>query len=607
MERVKTPGALHFQEYVKMLPHQWVLDQLIRKTEGARRILSSAMVEETVRKFATKAALTERFQELDSEIRLKCALVYLMGGNGLSAPEFKGLDDTLVKTFLVFGARDQAGNVRYFGFDEFEPHLRALMAQELSSAAQTNDYVHPVSVLSWRPLNDVAVVCGLAFQRQLVRSRTGGLTRSALNPLKRLTHDSTLTGKSGGIDGDSAAGFLIGLSLKKGFITATESEYSLNLQCVKDWLSKSMKEQLKGVTDYAVTYSGFMRLELLKEMLARSSGNWFSATFVPEQDRKILLQGLKAFEFLGFLDLGRSDSDIRFSAVSHSGEDPDHLYAEQHRGPVVVMPDFSTLIPAESSPSDIFMYFRLGSLSVFDKIYRGIIDKNSISNALSRGVESTDLRDWLVERQAPSNVVTSVQEWIREFSRLYVSRNAVLVSADERVTLQISSFEPLRKYLDPVSAHAVFRIHPGSEQKVIDTLVSLGFDPRTPGEEKTVNACTEPAIGSIFPPVSWEPVTEESKPGEEPQTAMRGTKYGAELKTLDLNEMVHVIDYAILTGQRILIDYEGSPYIKQNIYTILPLNIQKGVEPIIEAEVPRTRTRKQFYLRKIKRIGVVSQ
>jgi len=173
--------------------------------------------------------------------------------------------------------------------------------------------------------------------------------------------------------------------------------------------------------------------------------------------------------------------------------------------------------------------------------------------------------------------------------------------------MQISSFEQLRRHLEPVAAHAVFRIHQGHEQKVIDLLQSLGFDPRTPGELPGALQCEERTVDFPVESREWQPVTEPGTATEEPQPSMRGTKYGAELKALDLNEMVHVIDYAILTGQRILIDYEGSPYIKPNVYTILPLGIQKGVEPIIEAEVPRTRTRKQFYLRKIKRIGVVSQ
>ncbi|MFP4162927.1 MAG: hypothetical protein ACLFQB_02525 [Chitinispirillaceae bacterium] len=590
-----------------MLPHQWVLDHLIKKEEGTRRILSSSMVEETARKFISRASLSQSFLELSPQLQLKCSLVYLMGGRGLNAAEFGSIEDPLIKSFLVFAAKDQSGTVKYFGFDEFEPYLRAHMSQVLADAAKVKDNARIPPVLPWRPLNDLAAVCGMAFQKQLTRSRTGGLSRTALNLLKKLIHDATVTGRSRSGVGDTAAGFLISFALKKAFLTAEEPEYSLNAHCYESWRLKTLKEQLRSLNDYALAFSGYLRADLLKDLLSRSRGYWCSLSFIPESDRKGFLGALKAFQFLGWLDLGKSGSDVRFAAVPRTDESPEHLFAQQHKPPIMVMPDFSTLLPQESSPAEIFSYYRLGTLSDFDKIYKGVIDKASICNALSRGVEPTLLRDWLVERQAPSNVITTVQEWIREFSRLYVSSNSILVSADERVTLQVSSFEPLRKYLEPVSAHAVFRIHPGSEQKVMDVLANLGFDPRTPGEQKKTVHCEEKSSEVLFPEMEWEPVTETADVSEEAQPAMRGTKYGAELKTLELNEMVHVIDYAILTGQRIIIDYEGSPYIKQNLYTILPLNIQKGVEPMIEAEVPRTRTRKQFYLRKITRIGVVSQ
>ena len=85
---------------------------------------------------------------------------------------------------------------------------------------------------------------------------------------------------------------------------------------------------------------------------------------------------------------------------------------------------------------------------------------------------------------------------------------------------------------------------------------------------------------------------------------MRGTKYGSELKVLDTSEIVHVIDYAILTGGVVSFDYEGSPYLKQGIYTVKPLSFQKGIDPAFEGEVTRTKSKKMFYLRKIRKIGV---
>jgi hypothetical protein len=98
-----------------------------------------------------------------------------------------------------------------------------------------------------------------------------------------------------------------------------------------------------------------------------------------------------------------------------------------------------------------------------------------------------------------------------------------------------------------------------------------------------------------------EPVTGKSTP------AIRGSKYGAAMKTLELSEVVQVIDYAILTSQQLTLAYEGSPYVRKGTYTLTPIVCSKGVEPLLDAELQRTGSRRQFYVKKISAIGVVPQ
>jgi len=72
-----------------------------------------------------------------------------------------------------------------------------------------------------------------------------------------------------------------------------------------------------------------------------------------------------------------------------------------------------------------------------------------------------------------------------------------------------------------------------------------------------------------------------------------------------LSEIIHVIDYAILTGQPLIFDYEGSPYVKEAVYTVTPVDCQKGIDPILEGIVLKTRSKRQFYVKKIRKIGVL--
>ncbi|MDR2728270.1 MAG: hypothetical protein LBB56_03995 [Chitinispirillales bacterium] len=611
MEFVNTPESMRFRDYVKKLPHQWILDNLICGGDKTRRILSSAMIEEAVLKFSREDSLIRRFEELPDSIKLKCSQVYLMGGNGLAPPaENDFFNDPLLSSLLVFAAQNRA-NTRYFGFDEFEPILRPLMAKTLVQKGLTaKANAKNAAVCPWRPLNDVSAVCSMVFHNILKRSRYGGISRAGLNQLKHLVHDATLTGKGKADEKEyHPAGFLIGYCQKETFIAAVESGYVLNLPLFKAWLKKSVKARMSGIMDYAYTFCGHFRFALLTEMLSVCGTSPLSVKLiVDEQDMETLLQALKVFDFLGYLNLEESDGGLFFTPCRFTNEeDPDKLLSNQKTASIVIMPDFSVVIPQEVSPEELFDYANIGILKTFDKIYKGQINRHSVCNALSRGVDDKDIRHWLLNRASPANVLSTVEEWCREFSRLYVCHDTILVSSNEKVTLQLSACEQLREHLTPVSAHKVFRIRSGSEQKIFDILEKLGFDPRTPDEQPAIifnveNQTAAPAENH------WKPLTDFSSSAggvSERTLTMRRTKYGSELKALDISEMTHVIDYAILTAQQIIIDYEGSSLIKQNIYTVLPLSMQKGAEPVIEAQIPHSKTRKMFFLRKVKRIGVV--
>jgi hypothetical protein len=611
MEFIKAPGSMRFRDYVKKLPHQWILDNLICGGDKTRRILSSAMIEEAVSKFSCEASLIRRFEELPNSLKLKCSQVYLMGGNGLTLPAANDLlNDSLLSSLLVFAAQNRA-STKFFGFDEFEPILRPLMAKTLVQAGlSTKANAKNAAVCPWRPLNDVSAVCSMVFHNLLKRSRYGGISRSGLNQLKHLVHDSTLTGK-GKADKEEyhPAGFLIGYCQKEAFVVAVESGYALDLPLFKAWLKKSVKARLSGIMGYASVFCDYFGFALLQEMLHICGTSPLSVKSISEeQDRETLLQALKVFDFLGYLSLDESNSDMFFTPCRFtSSEDPDKLLSNHKTVSMIIMPDFSVIIPQEVSPSELFDYANIGILKFFDKVYKGQINRQSVCNAMSRGVDDTDMRLWLLKRTSPANVLSTVEEWCREFSRLYVCHDTILVSSNEKVTLQLSAYEQLREHLTQVSAHTVFRIRSGSEQKIFDILEKLGFDPRTPDEQPAVIPCVENQMAA---PVekSWKALTDFPSAGAAESTlTMRRTKYGSELKALDISEMTHVVDYAILTAQQIIIDYEGSSLIKQNVYTILPLSLQKGPEPVIEAQLLRSKTRKMFFLRKVKRIGVVQQ
>ena len=251
-----------------------------------------------------------------------------------------------------------------------------------------------------------------------------------------------------------------------------------------------------------------------------------------------------------------------------------------------------------------------------DRVYKGTINREILNNSLSSGLEGPEVLDWLAEWVSPANVIATVREWVREFYRLYLSPGPMLITTDEKVSFQIASFVPLKEYLEPMPSHAVFRIRHGTEDKVREYLGQMGFDHRMPDRDRlsiqkpVANAGeAAPAASSVPPAVdgltsgTWEPVVDIAAKTDIKPLILRGKKYGAGLKSLDLNEIMHIIDYAIITGTELVLDYAGSPFIKKGEYTVVPRTCNKGADPQLDATL-KSGLKKQFHVRKINKIGV---
>lgn len=588
------PGSLHFNDYIKMLPSAWVFERFLKSSNEPRKILSSSMISDAVEQFSTQNSLVNQFSKLEKNDQLRCALVYLSGDNGISLNETTVFEDPLVKSFLVFAAKDRRGSSRLVGFNEFEPHLRNDLIQTIIDSTSVMDSHMPAVVPLYRFLNDITVIASLASWKELNKKRSGGLTRATSVQIKKLI-DSGSTKNEGG---DLVANMIISYCIKEGFIFESDLQYLLYQDGFERWLSEPASDRHDRLLKFVFEYTGGWNTKLTKALLAKSSEVWLSASVFPEDDRKHFFEFLKALKFAGLIEIHKRGHDLRFRTSKISNE-------EVKSFKITILPDFSSVIPQEIDPIQLFRFSQSGRLTLFDRVYKGIIDRAVLGDSLSRGVSSDSILKYLASWQAPSNVIETVKEWLRELERLYITEGAILVSIDEKVSRQLNSYDPLRSLIEPLSAHSLFRIKKGQEFQVREILKSMGFDYRMPGQDKDIPVPISSEM--INNEEQWNPVIELEEKPEKAVSSMRGTKYGAEMKELELNEVIQVVDYAVLTSQLLAIDYEGSPYIKPNTYVISPLSCQRGIEPVLEAEIPRTRARKRFYIKKIKKIGVISR
>lgn len=598
---IHRPSALQFSEYVKALSSPWVLEHFLSESEASRKVVSSNVIENAISEFIKPENLQARFDELELSEQLRCAVIYLTGNVGLLCDRDDPLEDPLVKSFLVYAAYSNEGVTRLFGFDEFEESLLSRMIKTILRSSVVVSPLNSAPQWKYRPLNDLIIVASMAAQSELKKGKNGKFPRTAIIKLKKLI-DTYSDSKSDTTD--FITRLIIAYCKSNGVLQESELEIMFNSEAMINWMNHDLEFRLNELKEFAINAHGSWRLDFVDRLIEAAEGSWISLRMFPEKDRQDAFDAIRALKFAGIIDYQTQDEMVIFNRMK--------LFSvpDSQASPVVVQADFTAVIPEESDPDEIFYFSQAGELQSLDKVFKGKLNKDILSNSLSRGIDSDHIVEWLQNHQAPANVIETVKEWIREFFRLFITERMMLISGEMKVSRQIESYAPLRAYLEIIPAQSVYQIKRGCEDKVKEILSGLGFDYRQAGEEQ-IEFQAEPRIDAgeylEFAGAKWRPVTEVRSEEKKQMSAMRGTKYGEELKALDISEIIHVIDYAVLTGRNLILDYEGSPYLKPGVYTVLPLSCRKGMDPILEAELLRTKSKKQFYVKKIRKIGVASE
>ncbi|HMA63630.1 MAG: hypothetical protein ACM31E_01155 [Fibrobacterota bacterium] len=593
---MSSSGIVRFTDYLKMLPPAWVFEKFVRAGESsARKILSSSMIDDAAATFVDENVLKEHFCSLSDTDQLACALVYMCGDYGFRVTDFSGFENPLIVSFLVYAGSNAENEVRLFGFHEFRKPLLSHFVNVIVRMCPPAEIVDAVSVWNYQCINDITMIVTLAAQNYLKRRKNGSLVRAGITQLRKVVemYHSVKNDQD-----DYITKIMLGYCLNERLLYQSDTEYLFNKPAYSLWNALDRDEKYKSIRMYALEYNGGVWLQLIEAILVQNV--YLSTELFPSYLQDEIFEAFASLVFTSDVAIRKVSSGYVFCKSL-----PVTQIESQAPG-VIILPDFSVIIIRECNTNDLCIFTQVGAINSFDKVYKGKVDKTVLCDSLSRGTDGASIIDWLTRWSAPSNVIETVKEWLREFYRLYITDLNVLISSDEKVTFQINSFEPFRKLIQPVSAHALYIINRGEEQNVRSILSSLGFDYRMSGQGTEVTSLVSAEKEEQTVKAKWIPFV-ETRPEEIDNQSMRGTKYGTELKNLDINETVHVIDYAILTGQQLSIDYEGSPYIKEGLYTFKPHNCEKGIDPVVEGEVLKTKSRKRFYIKKIRKIGVVSK
>jgi hypothetical protein len=593
-----------FKDYLAQLPADVVLSRFLPRKGHQRKILSSSFINDTTHQMSSEKSIRERFMRLSEAGRYTCSCVYLFGKRGLDAPAVTGFDDELVGSFLVFAGRDETGRTSYFGFEEFEPCLAPLAAEVITSKARTAVPKEHAGLQPWPCLCDMTVLCICASVGTLRLTQKGTFTKASESAMKRFLHASH------DMSADDAViprRLLFDYALTRKLLLLDNDTYKPLPHNIHGWMARPLAERYADLRDFAVNEAPLWSTPVIAALFAGPERQWLSLPLTVETVRKDARAALSCLRYFGVLDVCKSGGSISF-ARPKTGDAPPP--AER----IILLADFSAVLTREVLPEDLYWFSKAGCLESFDSVYKGTIRREIINDSLSEGIDENKLVKWLETWKAPPNVLSTVKEWIREFSRMYITTRATIVSTDERATGQILSYEPLKRLVEPVQSQCVFHIRPGSEKEVRRILVSMGFDPRMPGDAAVVerdasgNTAVPDIPGTDIPAGTMRilPAVIFGPPQEHGFRPVKNGKYGQKLKELDMSDLFHVLDYAVLMGQLVIFEYRGSPLVRKGTYTVSPLNVEKSPEPFLDAQVMPKKARKKFLLKCIIRVGVES-
>jgi hypothetical protein len=619
------PEILTFGEYIKMLPAELVFERIVKKTSISRRIISDGMTKEISETFASEKNLTRIFNELSEKSRLRCSQIYLFDSpvypvkaqdisillqKNTTNPEknILDIDNTdmeLVDSFLVCVCRGPDGKTAYSGFKEFEPVLRTAFCLTIKKSAEVSKPKTVQFIPPYTCLKDIAVLISLAAHKKLSKTRTSSWAKSSSLYISKLLYGSQHAFNNGN-SFINPVNLSFYYSQDKHLLIPEEETFSVSHEIVTDWLSQPEDKRCLEIAETAFSIFPLWRKSMLESIFSSNDGIWLSTAGFDVCIQSEIKTVVRILAYCGILDFYKSGNDLIFTAIKKSAPAEGKQPVGKICDSVILQPDMSAILPQEASSETLYWFSLIGTLDSLDKVYKGQITKETVCNSLSSGVSGEILIRKLSSWNAPGSVIENVREWIREFLRLFIMNDSIIASSTEKVTRQILSYHPLKEYMEQVDAHSFFRIYRGKEKKAAEILESMGFDLRTTWhEDNKKNLNTPYESPDYYSPVEFSPVVDFKTEEKSPEINVKQGKYSSQLKALDISDIIHVIDYALLMGNRLKIEYSGNLGIRKGTYCIRPLLLKKGPAPSLEAESGKKKDIKNFLIASINKIGVI--
>ena len=595
-------SRLKFSEYLKKLSPAQVFELLATDKSTKPTILSTNRLNSMAKENMQEERVLERFELLGDDAKQALLAIYLSGDCGIDVDFSESIRVELLNSLFVYSIRDDSGYELLLGFLDCDTIMHDLIIDNMKLFFASEDSVEANSFYQYRVVSDLLLILHLAGKGALKLKKDGDFMQATIDALTVQLHigvDTTLFVPPAKAIRYGAK-FLISFAESIGILYLDKQVYRPVLDTIDSWVTKSPDTLFTDMQTFLKTYVGNWNLDILKKIIDDDSiviNTTSSFAFAGERS----VSGLQLLHYLGIFGATNIDDTVFW------GVDCKRWESEDLAGTVIIMPDFSVLVSQMASPEILNQFLLVGDVIGLDGVYKGSLNRDAIFNSLSSGVNESRIYNFLERWSAPSNIITTVKEWAREFNRVSMIDGSAVVVGDNSTSQALLQHPELMDLVEKIEVETLFSVKKGNEKRVASMLLELGFDIRVRGEDVTEkdSLTLNEILNSSPSKKEFTVTTEFAKKETVVENYGGGGKYSGVMKSLDLNDLHHVIEYAKLMDLPIKFEYSGTEDIDKGVYQVIPLKIVNTDKGYVDGKSEDGNLRKLFVIDSIEKIAVI--
>ncbi len=561
-----------FRDYLNAIPKQ-SLTNLFYGVDNKKIVSLSQVTTEINKKFFETKYLEQLLKGFSKDAHGIFVFMIMEGESGADIPairsHFRGLSEEKINEelkgfqshLLVFGVKTTP--VRYYVFKEIREHLKPHIIEEGRRTIHLKEYKE-IKSNGDSLLRDVTLFLLFLLREPLRRTKNGGLNRKQLDVIIK-SFENKMDFNATGETWPSLFKLMHGFMHKKEFLDERNEEWRISEKGVR-FLDMDVSEQAKGFYQYIIKEfkeeKMRMAMAMMKDFDKAASADDMIRYFhsKSEHDDRPLPEIFEWLFYCGLMDLADGNHQHSGFILSNRGReilDKKSLSGESS-DKVTILPTFEIIAP-RMLKSGLLKYLFMGCvLEKSDALLTFKITRESLIAGLNRGFESSDFLKRLIamaSHQIPQNIIYSIEEWLSSYGAVAFEMHFLLRVKKPELFDKIKGIFANTRYITEELPGTGFSINASDYQEVFSILTRLGYSPKPfAGPRNAGDVMKTPDILESYLELKGEEGgadTEFVFPDGNDDSAIiprnKGQgKYSGKLHSLPFNELVHVINYAIL-------------------------------------------------------------